>query len=107
PRTAPTTVRNFESSNNYSLKKSSLQMLDAAHGEAVRPIEIALHVDGRRIEIQTACTGVAGGVRRRTPAPTSYADTRQSSRRVDAVARSRRSKAIAGMDAGKETFRNE
>ncbi len=79
-----------------TMKKAALQMLDAAHGEAVGTLDVAHDIDACRIEVQTARTGPAGRRGGRTPAPAARTDIRQGSRRVDAVARSRRVKQSLG-----------
>ena len=71
-------------------------MLDAAHGEAVGTVEVAHGVDVFLSEAEATDTGTAGSVRRRGPEPTSRADGIQGSRRIVAVARSRRVKQSLG-----------
>ncbi len=98
-------------------------MLDAAHGEAVSTVIVVQRVDDAGIEAQVARVGAACEVGRRRPVVTVRADIhihasflasaqlvqaqlcprlieniRQGSRRVVAVARSRRMPAIAGMN---------
>ena len=65
-------------------------MLDAAHGEGVRPIGVVERVHGTRIEVQVARVVMACVVGRRRPDVAVRAYIRQGSRRVEAVARSRR-----------------
>ena len=77
-------------------------MLDAAHGEAAGPLVGAQRIDVGGIERQVARPVIAGSGRRRTPI-VAVAVGRVGSRRVVAVARSRRSIAIAGMNDGKGT----
>ncbi|MCM1151590.1 MAG: hypothetical protein NC209_02995 [Alistipes sp.] len=89
-------------------KGSFMQMLDAAHGEAVAANKPVLRTDIRGIEPQDADQSVSCSIRSRRPIDTYAADTRQNSRNIVAVARSRRSKAIAGMNAAKNAaIKNE
>ena len=67
-------------------------MLDAAHGDRVRPVSRFHRVHVVRAKTELARTGIAGSIGGRRPAPTTIADTRQVSRRTVAVARSRRMK---------------
>ena len=76
-------------------------MLDAAHGESVRAIVVVQRVHVARIEVQVARITVACVVGRRRPNVAALADVAQGSRRIGAVARSRHSKAIAGMNGKK------
>ena len=65
-------------------------MLDAAHGEASGTLETAEQSNIGWSETQTTSIGIACCIGRRTPAVAIRADDRQVSRRVDAIARSRR-----------------
>ena len=87
-------------------KKSSMQMLDAAHrvGPGARITAQRIHV--ARVEPQTTRIGIAGSVRRGRPVQAVRADVRQGSRRVVAVTRSRQWVAIAGMNDRKGTLMN-
>ncbi|MCM1151392.1 MAG: hypothetical protein NC209_01075 [Alistipes sp.] len=85
---------------NPHLEKQ-LQMLDAAHGEAVGTVEVVHRIDIARSKSETARIHIARSVRRSGPVPTARADTRQSSRREVAEARGIHKKAIAGMNGGK------
>ena len=85
---------NSQKSNpDDNLQKSSRQMLDAAHGEAVgagtgfSPERIHLVLT----EPEVARPEVSSRTRGRRIAPTAVADFCQGSRRIGAVARSRRS----------------
>ena len=71
------------------LGEIALQMLDAAHGEAVGPVGSVQRPHVARAEEQVARIVVAGVVGRRAPDIALRADVRQGSRRVVAVARSR------------------
>ena len=71
-------------------------MLDAAHGEGRGPIGVVQRVDVRRVEVQVTRVVIARGVRRRGVDVAVRADIRQGSRRIVAVARSRRSKQSLG-----------
>lgn len=73
--------------------------LDAAHGACRRTCAIVQRVHATCGETHDADILAAGDVRRRRRIVAFCADTRQDSRRIEAVARSRRSMAIAGMDA--------
>ena len=75
-------------------------MLDAAHGETAGPRVVVqrFHIGG--IERQVARMGVVSSKSRRTPI-VAIAVGRQGSRRIVAVARSRRSQTIAWRNDGK------
>ena len=77
-------------------------MLDAAHGEGVGAIVVVQRVHGARIEVQVARVAIVCAVGRRRQIVAVRADIRQGSRRNVAVARSRQSGAIAGMDIPEE-----
>ena len=66
-------------------------MLDAAHGEAVGAVVSIQRVHVARVEVQVARVAVACGIGRRGVDVAVRADIRQGSRRIRAVARSRRS----------------
>ncbi len=74
-------------------------MLDAAHGQRVGPVVRVQGVHVGCSEPDVARARMVGRKGRRRPPPTAVADGRQGSRRVVAVARSRRCEAIAGMNA--------
>ncbi len=74
-------------------------MLDAAHGQRVGPVVRVQGVHVGCSEPDVARVRMVGRKGRRRPPPTAVADGRQGSRRVVAVARSRRCEAIAGMNA--------
>ncbi len=64
---------------NFYLRKSSLQMLDAAHGESVAPNRGVQRVHAARTEVQETRMGIASRERRRGPSPATCADERQGS----------------------------
>ena len=78
-------------------------MLDAAHGEAVSTAVAGHRIDNTRVELKATGIG-ATRLRRRRPKVGIRADAIQGSRRVVAEARSRRVKAIARMNGGKNAF---
>ena len=71
--------------------KAAVQMLDAAHGEGRGPIGVVQRVHVARVEVQVTRVAVACGIGRRGVDVAVRADIRQGSRRIVAVARSRRS----------------
>ena len=66
-------------------------MLDAAHGEGVRPVAVVQGVHEARVEPHEPRVAVACVVGRRRPDVAALADVAQGSRRIGPVARSRRS----------------
>ena len=74
-------------------------MLDAAHGDTVRASEPPKRAHAFRPEVERAGVEIAGRKRRRKPPMPAGTDSIQDSRLTGAVARSRRSKAVARMNA--------
>jgi len=84
---------------------TSGRCLDAAHGNGDRPERQRTAVRRahlRRIEPQGTRDTHRSGKRRRGPPTTAHADAAQGSRRADAVARSRRKRAITKRNAAKD-----
>ena len=85
-----------------SFFNNSCRCLDAAHGEGRGTVHTIQHEHGARTEMNAACAAGTGPVReigRGRPKVALGPDVRQGSRRAVAVARSRRSKAVARMNA--------
>ncbi|MCM1151820.1 MAG: hypothetical protein NC209_07535 [Alistipes sp.] len=92
----------------FSSGKNGLQMLDAAHGAGVGAAACALGLHAPGAESQEGAIRAARRSRSGGPKTGLRADSRQSSRRETAVARSRRIRAIAGMNAAKSAaIKNE
>ena len=84
----------------FRTKTTSVQMLDAAHGQSRRPVRIAQGDNAHIGEIHVASIEIASGIARRTPIVTARTDDAQGSRRAVAVARSRpgiREQSLEGM----------
>ena len=65
-------------------------MLDAAHGEGRCPAAMVERVHVVRVQVQIARAELACGIGRRGPAEAPLADVCEGTRRLEAVARSRR-----------------
>ena len=116
-RSAPPQVRFVSSSirfispparllNLQGIKATSVQMLDAAHGESARPTVVNQRIHHIRSETQPAPIVIPRSIRGRGPRIAAAAHVRQSPRRCVAEARSRVLVAIARWECRKDFSMN-